>query len=104
MSDPCETLFARLEVLSWRLLQGEDNDPARLLATTTQLMAMAPSMAPELQERLMECLVRAHAAVQAAQQRLASKLDSLPTERRAMRGYVRHTSARPVTGRVSRRI
>jgi len=104
MSEACETLLARLEVLTWRLLQGEDNDPARLLATLTRLMELAPSMRAEQRTRLMARLDQASAAVQAAQQRLASKIESLPQERRAMRGYVRHNSARPVTGRVSRHI
>ena len=104
MPAPSDILFARLEVLTWRLLQGEDNDPARLLSTTAQLMDLAPSMPTDLQERLLAGLARAQEAVSTAQQRLASRLDALPTERRAMRGYVQHNNARPVTGRVSRHI
>ena len=35
-----DILFARLEVLTWRLLQGEDNDPARLLSTSPKMAAI----------------------------------------------------------------
>lgn len=98
-----DALFARMEVLSWRLQQGEDLDPSRLLSTTAEAMAMAPEMSIEDRQRLMERLIRAEVAVQEAQQHIANRIAALPAERRALRGYVNHTGARPVTGRLSRR-
>ena len=98
-----DALFARIEVLSWRLQQGEDLDPARLLATTAEAMALAPELSIADRQRLMDRLIRAQAAVQEAQQHIANRIAALPADRRALRGYVSHNSPRPVTGRISRR-
>jgi hypothetical protein len=98
-----DALFARIEVLSWRLKQGEDLDPARLLATTTEALALAPQLSIEDRQNLMDKLVRAQAAVQEAQQHIASRIAALPAERRALRGYVGQPTSRPITGRLSRR-
>lgn len=99
-----DTLFARMEVLSWRLQEGEDTDPARLLAAVEQAMALAPEFSVEDRQRLQERLTRAQRAVLIAQQRICARIETLPGERRAVRGYVSHTLARPVTGRLSRKI
>ena len=98
-----DVLFARMEVLSWRLQQGEDLDPSRLLATTSEALALAPELSIEDRQRLMDRLVRAEAAVQDAQQHIVNRIAALPSERRALRGYVSHNGSRPVTGRLSRR-
>jgi hypothetical protein len=98
-----DVLFARMEVLSWRLQQGEDLDPARLLATTSEAMELAPELSIEDRQRLMDRLIRAQAAVREAQEHIVNRIAALPSERRAIRGYVSHNSPRPVTGRVSRR-
>jgi hypothetical protein len=99
-----DTLFARIEVLSWRLQQGDDNDPARLLAAVEQAVAFAPELSLEDRQRLQDRLSRAQAAILAAQERIAMRMESLPSERRAVRGYVSQGAARPVTGRLSRRV
>ncbi len=99
-----DTLFARIEVLSWRLQQGDDSDPARLLVAVEQAVAFAPDLSLEDRQRLQERLVRAQAAILAAQERIATRIESLPSERRAVRGYVSQNAARPVTGRLSRRV
>lgn len=99
-----DTLFARMEVLSWRLQEGEDSDPSRLLAAVEQAMTLAPELSVEDRQRLQERLVRAQRAVLAAQQRICVRMETLPVERRAVRGYVNHALARPVTGRLSRRV
>lgn len=99
-----DTIFARMEVLSWRLQEGEDSDPARLLATVEQAMELAPDLSLEDRQRLQERLLRAQRAVLAAQQRICARMEALPVERRAVRGYVNHTLTRPVTGRLSRRV
>jgi hypothetical protein len=92
-----------MEVLSWRLQQGEELDPARLLATTEEALRMAPDLSIEDRYRLMDRIVRAEDAVRQAQQHIADRIAALPSERRAIRGYVSHNNPRPVTGRVSRR-
>lgn len=99
-----DVLFARIEVLSWRLQQGEDHDPSRLLTATADAMDLAPSLTPEDCQRLMERLQRAQDAVHAAQNRLARRMESLPAERRALRGYVSHGSARLPVSQISRRL
>lgn len=99
-----DVLFARIEVLSWRLQQGEDHDPNRLLTATAEAMEIAPSLTPADCELLMERLQRAQDAVQAAQSRLARRMESLPAERRALRGYVSHGSTRQPVSQISRRL
>jgi len=99
-----DTIFARMEVLSWRLQEGEDTDPARLLAAVDQAMSLAPELSIEDRQRLQDRLMRAQRAVMTAQQRICTRIETLPGERRAVRGYVGHTLARPVTGRLSRKI
>ena len=99
-----DVLFARIDVLSWRLQQGEDTDPARLLAATAEAMEIAPMLSAEDCQILMERLLRAQESVHATQQRLARRMESLPAERRALRGYVSHSSARTPPGHISRRI
>jgi len=99
-----DVLFARLEVLSWRLQQGEDNDPHRLLTTTAEAMELVPELSDADRLILMDRLGRAQAAVEAAQQRIVARMEALPAERRALRGYVSQHTSRPLTGRVSRRV
>lgn len=98
-----DALFARMEVLSWRLQHGEDLDPARLLNITSEAMALVPELSQEDRQGLMNRLIRAEAAVQQAQQHIADRIAALPSEKRALRGYVSHHNSRPVTGRISRR-
>lgn len=98
-----DVLFARMEVLSWRLQQGEDLDPTRLLATTAEALELAPELSVDDRQRLMDRLVRAEVAVQEAQQHIVNRIAALPSERRAIRGYVSHNGPRPLTGRLSRR-
>lgn len=98
-----DALFARIEVLSWRLQQGEDMDPSRLLNTTSEAMALVPELSQEDRQGLMDRLIRAEAAVQQAQQHIANRIAALPSERRALRGYVSNHNSRPITGRISRR-
>lgn len=98
-----DVLFARIEVLSWRLKQGEDLGPARLLSTTSEALALAPELSIEDRQRLMDKLIRAQDAVQDAQQHIANRIAALPAERRALRGYVGQPTSRPITGRISRR-
>jgi len=99
-----DVLFARMEVLSWRLRQGEDADPARLLHTTGEAMELAPSLSPEDCELLLARLQQAQSAVQAAQERLALRMEALPSERRALRGYVRQHNNRSPPTQIFRRI
>jgi hypothetical protein len=98
-----DILFARLDVLSWRLQHGEDNEPGRLLNAITEALALAPELSVDDRLLLMDRLGRAQTSIEAAQQRIAARMAALPAERRALRGYVSQHSARPITGRVSRR-
>jgi thioesterase domain-containing protein len=99
-----DVLFARIDVLSWRLQQDEDTDPARLLAATEEAMEIAPMLGEEDCLLLVERIERAQEAVKASQQRLARRMESLPAERRALRGYVSHSSVRNPVGHISRRV